>query len=245
VWPQDGAQGVPQNTSLDVSYVVDGSLVQEATGREISMVFQDPLGLFVPTETLSEGRYRVEAEPAPFAINFAGQRVRVELGSFAVGNRADEEPPVATVDEATYRVLGDGRDEGAIFVSFQSTTPDGYVRLELDVGDALAPLDGDLDWGSSWNQTGFDGDWFLADVDPETALVSARGIDVSGNVGEWSTPVPFDVVYGSSGGCRQAPPLSGRGTPLHLAILAATCCLVARRRARPSTERDRHSSRLS
>jgi hypothetical protein len=239
-WPPDGTTDVPRNTRLDVHSATRVVVVEEATGREIAAPQeQDSPRLYIPAEPLPPGLHRVRAVPDSVAQNFAGPGVLIDVGGFTVGERTDEEAPRAIVDEATYLLSPPDLDQVTLSVSIESAEPDGLVRFELDLGDATMPLDGELEWRASWNQTSVEAATFLPELDPDSAEVSVRAIDVCGNVGEWSAPVAFDVEHArASGGCSQAPESPGQEVLL-VGLIAAMSAIAVRRRATGSRCRDR------
>lgn len=242
VYPAPDSVDVPRNFALYVTNVTRVVVAAEATGDARPASAEAAFGpRWVLGDDLETGRYFVLAEPEPGTENFAGDGELVELGRFSVGYSRDVTAPGAEFDQASWFV-GPGHDDENITILLVVTGrgDDPFPspsRFEVDFGDATTSPDGVPDGESSWSTSmirGRPGD-IAAGIDRDTAIVRARVVDLNGNEGAWSAPVPLDVsVDEGRASCSQAI-----GAPIGFApaVLLVAAVTAARRCARRPSRR--------
>lgn len=214
VYPSNNALDVSPDTRVFVAWV--SAVELDGPNGERLPALLDPSapsftgGAYVPFDELSVGLWRVMAVPTPDTQNYAGEGVAIDLGTFTVGATRDDEAPWVDVTDAIW-MTGSGGGDVQLQVSLGGQGMSEPVRYEIDLGDRDTLMDGAPEAGSAWTPgTAFTipvGDTFSA-IEPESASVRVRATDSSGNVGDWSDPITFDVMQAldtSPGGCRAAP----------------------------------------
>ncbi len=240
VYPSNNALDVSPDTRVFVAYV--SAVELDGPNGERLPALLDPSapsftgGAYVPFDELSLGLWRVMAVPTPDTQNYAGDGVAIDLGTFTVGATPDDEAPWVDVTDAIW-MTGSGGDDVQIQVSLGGQGVGEPVRYDIDLGDRDTLMDGVPEAGSAWTPgTSFTipvGDTF-SPIEPESASVRVRATDSSGNVGDWSDPITFDLVQAvstSRGSCRAAPGGVGADGVWAFALSLVAVGLFFRRRA--------------
>ena len=238
IYPSNGAGNVPGNTLV---FAMDVTAMQlEGPAGETIACLLDPSpsatgAVFEPMQLLGPGAHRVLGIPSELADNYAGPGITIDLGTFTVGDVADEDAPPVQIVSATWLVEPESESLSLDVDIDADFTVDPPVQFEIDVGDADTLLDGTADLASAWVRATFFnvpiGD-SLPQVQAESATVRVRALDAAGNVGPWSAPSSVAIQYANirSSGCSAAPGRTRAAGGAALVLLLSLLAMAARRR---------------